>query len=75
MTVGWYGLILGVVIWVLQRMPLGDWTPWRRQHVGPVSQLGTGGVVAQHHFADGLGRADTVVIHHRHDQVHFLQYE
>lgn len=56
-------------------MPLRDRTPGRRQHVGPVSQLSTGGVVAQHHFADGLRRANTVVIHHRHDQVDFLRYK
>lgn len=66
-------LVFGVVVRILQRVPLRDRTPRRRQHVGPVPQLGAGRVVAQHHFADWLGRADAVVVDYRHHQVYFLQ--
>lgn len=66
-------LVFGVVVRILKRVPLRDRTPRRRQHVGPVPQFGAGGVVAEHHFADGFGRADAVVVDDSDYQVDFLE--
>ena len=57
---------------LLQRVPLGDGSARVGQHVAPVTQLRAGGVAAQHDAANGLRRADAVVVHARDDQRHFL---
>ena len=68
-------IFLLTVFGVLQRVPLGDRSSRRGQHVRPVSQLRAGGVVAQDTLADGLGRSNSIVVDHCDDQLHFLKGE
>ena len=57
---------------VPESVPLGDGTPGRSQHIRPVTQLSASSVHAEADSTDGLRRADAIVVHNGHLQVHFL---
>lgn len=65
-------VLLLAVLRIHQGVPLSNGTARRGQHIGPVTQLGAGGRVAEHHFADRLRCSDAIVINHGDDQLHFL---
>lgn len=65
-------IFLVTVFGLFERVPLGDGSTRRGEHVGPVAQLGAGRVAPEHRLADGVRGADAVVVHHGHDQLHFL---
>ena len=56
-----------------QAVPLSDWPPRVRQHVGPVSQLVPCGVAAQEYLPHGIISGHGVVVPQRDDQVHPLR--
>lgn len=57
----------------LESVPLGDGSPGVGQHVWPVSQLGTGAVVAHKDFADGIVLANLVIVQNSYHHLHFLK--
>lgn len=65
-------VLLVAVFGVHQRVPLGNRATRCGQHVRPVAQLGAGGCVAEHHFADRFRCSNAIVINHGDDQLHFL---
>ena len=58
---------------LLQRVPLGDWTPRVGEHVAPVPQLRASGVTTEHDATNRLRRADAIVVNHRQDEGDLLQ--
>lgn len=53
-------------------MPLRNGTARRREHVGPVAQLGASGVAAENALANGVGAADSIPIDDGQLQTDFL---
>lgn len=66
-------LVLLFVFRVLQRVPLRYGSARRRQHVRPVAEFRSTRVVAQHHLPDRLRSTNSVVVHHRDNQIDFLK--
>lgn len=54
-------------------MPLRNGSTRWCQHIGPMTKLGSTCVVTQHHFTNGFGSTNPVVVHYSYHQVDFLE--
>lgn len=66
-------IFLLAILWIFECVPLCNWTTWRCQHIGPMTQLSAGCWISKNDLANWLRCTDTIVIDNGHHKLHLLR--